>query len=102
MGDLCKMHRKCGDKKEDDLELKPINEKNLNIVSQTMCKFFMAGKRTPRQIVKYMSKRPSLWAKSVANLRKSTKYKRNKIKTDNRHLKFKQMVKNKKNKKKKQ
>merc|ERR1712113_1165184 len=62
----------------------------------------MAGKKTPRQIVKYMKKRPTLWAKSVANLRKSTKHAKNQRNADNKHLKFKQMVKNKKNKKKKE
>lgn len=73
---LSREHRKCERSNDAMSELKAVNESELNIVSQTMCKFFMAGRQSPRQIIKYMNKRPSLWKKSVRALRESAKRKR--------------------------
>eukprot|EP01084_Bolivina_argentea_P208188 355049_1 len=74
--DIAKECRACDsvdDVYGNEIKLKGINEKDLKIVSQTMCKYFMAGKQTPRGIVRYMTKRPSLWIRSVKDLRKGMK-----------------------------
>ena len=73
---LSREHRKCERDIDEISKLTEVNEHQLNIVSQTMYKWFMAGRQTPRKITDYMKKRPNLWKKSVQQLRLTAKRKR--------------------------
>ena len=106
---VSKTFRKCQDNEENDdkekakekeitedsveyrFKIKDINEKNLNTVSDTMCKFFMSGKQRPRDIVRFMEKRKHLLGKSVAKLRKDTFRHQRNTKRQSKRQKFQKL-----------
>ena len=74
--DICRLHRKCVDvptemTEEDELK---INEEEMRIVNESMCKYFKSGKKIPVRVYKYMKKRPDLMKRSLKQMRDSTEY----------------------------